>query len=25
VRWLLLNMEASSSAISLLFRYRHAY
>lgn len=25
LRWLLLNMEASNSAVSLLFRYRYAY
>jgi hypothetical protein len=25
LRWLLLNMEASNSAVSFLFRYRHAY
>jgi translocation and assembly module TamB len=25
VRWLLLNMQASNSAVSFLFRFRHAY
>jgi hypothetical protein len=25
LRWLLLNMEASNSAVSFLLRYRHAY